>query len=225
MSAIELLEEAAGMTDIDWSKAPEGATHYNASGDHYPWERRHGDALSYVGHDGKWHELSEGGKFEWPEAIPRPAQHRDWSDPAMWFDAPEKVDQGRVDVETGVLFYWGFVCEELAVAHALVPGQQSDAYDTKDSALVACRPRQRVESTAQPAIGPDNVNHPSHYTQGNIECIDAIASATAGKNGIEAVCVANVVKYLWRYEEKNGAEDVKKAEWYLRKLLDHLNKS
>lgn len=68
----------------------------------------------------------------------------------------------------------------------------------------------------------DNVNHPSHYTQGKVECIDALESATIGKSGIEAVCVANVIKYLWRYEEKNGAEDVKKAKFYLNRLLDTL---
>lgn len=65
----------------------------------------------------------------------------------------------------------------------------------------------------------DNVNHPSHYTQGKVECIDALESATIGKSGIEAVCVANVIKYLWRYEEKNGVEDVKKAKFYLNRLL------
>lgn len=68
----------------------------------------------------------------------------------------------------------------------------------------------------------DVVNHPSHYTQGGIECIDAITAATVGKTGIEAVCVANVVKYLWRYEEKNGLEDVKKARWYLERLINEL---
>lgn len=67
--------------------------------------------------------------------------------------------------------------------------------------------------------GPDMVNHPQHYTQGGIECIDALKAATVGKRGIEAVCVANVIKYLWRYEEKNGVEDVRKAKWYLERLL------
>lgn len=66
----------------------------------------------------------------------------------------------------------------------------------------------------------DNVNHPDHYTQGGIECIDAIAAATVGKTGIEAACVANIIKYLWRYELKNGVEDIKKAQWYLNKLLE-----
>ena len=68
----------------------------------------------------------------------------------------------------------------------------------------------------------DVINHPSHYTQGDIECIDAIKAATVGKTGIEAVAVANVVKYLWRYEEKGGLESVRKAQWYLNKLISEL---
>ena len=69
----------------------------------------------------------------------------------------------------------------------------------------------------------DNVNSPSHYTQANgLECIDAITAAVSGKSGIEAVCVANVTKYLWRYELKNGLEDVKKAQWYLNRLVSEL---
>ena len=68
----------------------------------------------------------------------------------------------------------------------------------------------------------DNVNHPSHYTQGGIECIDALKAATVGKTGIEAVCVANVIKYLFRYENKNGLEDVRKAQWYINRLIKEL---
>ena len=68
----------------------------------------------------------------------------------------------------------------------------------------------------------DNVNHPKHYTQGGIECIDALKAATVGKTGIEAVCVANVIKYCWRYEEKNGLEDVKKAQFYIKRLIQEL---
>lgn len=69
-------------------------------------------------------------------------------------------------------------------------------------------------------LPPDKVNNPAHYNNGKVECIDAIESATVNKRGIDAVCVANVIKYLWRYESKNGIEDVKKAQWYLNKLLD-----
>ncbi len=67
----------------------------------------------------------------------------------------------------------------------------------------------------------DAIN-PSHYKQGKVECIDALESATVNKTGLEAVCVTNVIKYLWRYEAKNGLEDVRKAQWYLAKLIDYL---
>lgn len=65
----------------------------------------------------------------------------------------------------------------------------------------------------------DNVNHPSHYNNGSVECIDAMEAATVNKSGAEAICTANVIKYLWRYEAKNGLEDVKKAQWYLNRLI------
>ncbi len=67
----------------------------------------------------------------------------------------------------------------------------------------------------------DNIN-PQHYKNGKVECIDALESATVNKTGIEAVCTANVIKYLWRYEDKNGLEDVKKAQWYLERLIKTL---
>lgn len=56
----------------------------------------------------------------------------------------------------------------------------------------------------------DNVNHPKHYTQGGVECIDALAAATINLKGIDAVCTANAIKYLWRWDQKNGVEDLKK---------------
>jgi hypothetical protein len=66
----------------------------------------------------------------------------------------------------------------------------------------------------------DNVNSPSHYRQGEIECIDAIAVAVNGLSGMEAVCTANAIKYLWRWKMKNGKEDLMKAQWYLNKLIE-----
>ena len=66
----------------------------------------------------------------------------------------------------------------------------------------------------------DRVNHPVHYTAGEVECIQALAAATINLKGIEAVCTANVIKSLWRWKQKNGAEDLKKARWYIDYLLD-----
>lgn len=64
----------------------------------------------------------------------------------------------------------------------------------------------------------DMVNSPPHYNQAGIECIDAIEAAL-GVEGFRSYCQGNVLKYVWRYQYKNKAEDLKKAEWYLQKLI------
>lgn len=61
------------------------------------------------------------------------------------------------------------------------------------------------------------VDHPPHYNQSGIECIDAIQAVT--EEGFEFYLQGNILKYLWRYRYKNGVEDLKKAEWYLKKLI------
>lgn len=66
----------------------------------------------------------------------------------------------------------------------------------------------------------DIVNHPPHYTAGGIECIDALEAATIELHGIEAVCTANAIKYLWRWKMKNGTEDLKKAIWYINRIIE-----
>jgi hypothetical protein len=65
----------------------------------------------------------------------------------------------------------------------------------------------------------DKIN-PTHY-KGTIECIDAIES-TMSKEAYRGYLKGNVLKYVWRYEKKNGVEDLQKAEWYLKKLIDSL---
>lgn len=69
----------------------------------------------------------------------------------------------------------------------------------------------------------DQIN-PNHYKQGEVECIDALAAATARLSGLEAVCTANAIKYLWRWREKGGATDLEKARWYIDKLLTIVSK-
>lgn len=65
----------------------------------------------------------------------------------------------------------------------------------------------------------DNVNHPLHYTAGNIECIDGIESAVTGLNPDEAYCTGAAIKYLWRWKHKGGVEDLRKAQWYINRLI------
>lgn len=64
----------------------------------------------------------------------------------------------------------------------------------------------------------DVVNKPKHYNQSGVECIDAIEAATG--TGFESYLQGNIIKYLWRYKYKNGVEDLKKAQWYLNKLIE-----
>lgn len=65
----------------------------------------------------------------------------------------------------------------------------------------------------------DVVNHPIHYNQGKYECIEVMVE-TFGKEVAKHFCLLNAFKYIWRTGEKNGAEDVKKAIWYLDKFLE-----
>lgn len=71
----------------------------------------------------------------------------------------------------------------------------------------------------------DMVNHPSHYkSETGLEAIDVIEAFTFDLLGIEAFCTGNTLKYLCRWKKKNGLEDLKKARWYLNRLIDHVEK-
>ena len=79
------------------------------------------------------------------------------------------------------------------------------------------RPKAPTPKPAAPDPDPDN--HPQHYTRGGIECIDAIAAAVQDLPGKEAWLVGQIIKYVWRYKWKNGAEDLEKARFYLDRLI------
>lgn len=65
----------------------------------------------------------------------------------------------------------------------------------------------------------DHVNHPSHYTQGGIECIKCI-EASMKPDGFQDYCKGNVIKYIHRWREKGGIEDLKKAAVYLNWMIE-----
>lgn len=70
----------------------------------------------------------------------------------------------------------------------------------------------------------DAVNHPQHYCKGGIECIDAIR-ASMTPEAFAGYCKGNVLKYIFRYEDKGGAEDLMKARVYLNWLIDEHERS
>jgi len=63
----------------------------------------------------------------------------------------------------------------------------------------------------------DAIN-PKHYQKGGIECIEAI-EASMTEEAFKGFLKGNCIKYLYRYEDKNGVEDLKKAQWYLLRLI------
>lgn len=69
----------------------------------------------------------------------------------------------------------------------------------------------------------DVINHPAHYTSsGKFECIEVIEEITKQCNQFEAYLIGTILKYLWRWKLKNGLEDLKKARWYLDKLINKI---
>lgn len=65
---------------------------------------------------------------------------------------------------------------------------------------------------------PDLVNHPSHYETGKFECIEVMEEAL-GSDVVKGFCIGNAFKYLYRAKRKNGLEDLKKAQWYLNRVI------
>lgn len=69
-------------------------------------------------------------------------------------------------------------------------------------------------------INNDPVNHPSHYiSPTGLESIDVIKSFTEELQGFEAVATGNILKYMMRWKNKNGIQDLMKAKWYLNELI------
>lgn len=71
----------------------------------------------------------------------------------------------------------------------------------------------------------DMVSHPPHYEGStSLECIQCM-EVTFGKRTVSHFCLCNAFKYLWRYKNKNGKEDVSKARWYLDHVLSYIERN
>lgn len=73
----------------------------------------------------------------------------------------------------------------------------------------------------RPIIMDDRIN-PSHYKDGAVECIEAL-EACSSYEGFCTHLKLTAMAYLWRYEKKNGLEDLKKAQWYLDRLISTIH--
>lgn len=99
--------------------------------------------------------------------------------------------------------------------------EESKEYNLEDM-MEECEQKERENDMEEIKVN-DSVNHPSHYEgHTSIECIDAMI-LTFGVKRTAEYCVQNAYKYIWRHENKNGIEDLKKAEWYLNKFDELAN--
>lgn len=75
-----------------------------------------------------------------------------------------------------------------------------------------------VKADMQEVKANDPIN-PDHYKQGKVECIDCIESATSSLTGFEGFCTGNAIKYLYRWKQKGGRQDLEKSRWYINRML------
>ena len=129
-----------------------------------------------------------------PEEEPEEGEDMKWFEDIPKEEAPKKV-KVKVEPETEVKV--SEKCDSVILTRAILDKT----------------PPMRTE---------DNINHPAHYTQGGIECIEAIkASMTASE--FRGYLKGNAMKYMWRYQLKNGVEDLRKAQ-YLNRLIGEMAK-
>lgn len=110
----------------------------------------------------------------------------------------------------------------------------SDVYlESYDTYLESCKKDDAATDELKPGvmpfnacdgkteIHPEEVNHPARYIHNGIETIDVIKAWTEGCDGVYAFCMGNAIKYISRWQEKGGIEDLKKAIWYLQWVVDN----
>ena len=179
---------------IDFSKAPEGATHYAQWADAPVWYR-------VVGADVRM----------WFDDMWFPSKQ--YKDATAFTALPEPF----VSVENAPATGSTLTEEQLEWARGVL-----SKFEHLTGAEKACAIAQHIIGLqiGAPTHGSahDPVNSPSHYASGGVECIEAI-KASMSHEAFLGYLNGNVQKYLWRYEKKaNPVEDLKKAQWYLARL-------
>ena len=116
-----------------------------------------------------------------------------------------EFERGELDAFTQTLYMIDDIMEKQAT---------SDKTSDKEETLTKKQLREFMEQNKA-----DNVNHPTHYKVHKHECIDEMV-AVFGVEAVKAFCKCNAWKYRYRSVAKNGEEDLKKADWYLEKLIE-----
>ena len=131
----------------------------------------------------------------------------------------EDADMGRTRLNAKLMGYEVIEDDTPTIAEAVE--ENSEDVKPKRRTLGVSNPMDEIAEYAEKyleVVKPDPVNRPAHYTSGGIECIDAMQAAF-GDEAVKDFCLCNAFKYLWRHRNKNGVEDLKKARWYLNRLI------
>lgn len=121
--------------------------------------------------------------------------------------------EGQTDCEPCVLFGHASCCEY---------NQLNAPEDVIRDAYKKIYPFEPVEEVVEEPTPPthDIVNHPQHYCrEGAMECIEEMITLF-GKEVVKHFCLCNAWKYRYRSNAKNGEEDIKKSDWYIRKYKE-----
>ena len=211
---------------IDWSKAPEGATHCIIEKNRVVWIKNDYSFWS-IWSGGEWSAIGA----PVGNLIERQVSERTKTITQAVFDGlPSEYRWAGVEASGKA---YACICE-------LIPKQTwlfakdaksairfvGDGYDTtnwQNSLIERQDVSNRVEQLRSieeaRQVEKDAVNNPSHYTTGGIECIDAM-QAMLSRDEFIGYLRGNVFKYQWRYQHKNGIEDLKKAQWYANRLIE-----
>ena len=92
--------------------------------------------------------------------------------------------------------------------------RKSEDYENENKYTKAAKNLRAVFGNKQ-----SNVNHPSHYNKGKIEVIEIMEELPSEYGVKTAICLGNVIKYVFRAPFKNGVEDLRKAKWYLERAI------
>ncbi len=125
----------------------------------------------------------------------------------------------RVRIESSASPMDGMVCVVTATNAAMRSPYFVESEDLRQGSWFTADELEPAPAVNE-CLTTDNVNHPPHYNQGGIECLEAIKAALG--DGFVAYLRGNVMKYLWRCEHKGGVEDLRKAAWYLDRAIKEM---
>jgi len=210
--------------NIDWSKAPEGATHATPSGTFIREER--GDRfVAYWEWADEWVLIESG--LEKDQLIERPKKRLTQ---AVFEGLPPEYRWAAISSDGRAHAYkctpkgtteasWWCVrdCAVYLIGSGYYTAYWRNSLIKRQDVSNRVEQLRSVEAARQ--VEKDAVNNPSHYTTGGIECIDAM-QAMLSRDEFIGYLRGNVFKYQWRYQHKNGVEDLKKARWYANRLIE-----